>query len=599
MLFPKKNFMASRFSHMTLRGAALLIMTIVGAVALAFTSHIADRAQDAEKHGDIPLAIGQYYICLKEYSEDLPPDEQRQAAEMFKHAGDLCVNEQRLIEAIEFYTTGYKAANKCGHDEMLMGCLGNIGNVYAHFDDYNRAISYYQRALDAANTAGSEAGVAKALINMTTASALMGQVDNAKEYFRRYKMLNLADQPDGEFHSNRLQGLIASATGHHSGAIYYYKAARQSAIDNKLAPPMIANQNMQTGMEFMNLNQPDSAKLYLDRALQIANKNDIHKISMNVYSILADIERINGDSITEQKYRAEAKRINDTLFNLRAFNNARTSLDQYEEMLKTTQIENLNNRLTIMWLVTGFVALLLTVIGVAAVIIKRRNGNLIYANKTLLEKNRELIRNEEKNRILMDKYLDALYKNEENKKRDAMMKNEEIAADPKKDVTVENENGNTTSASESPSVTGDSAKEPTSPYLSNDQVEILLMRINRVLNDNETVFNPEFSLNMLAQMVKSNTKYVSWVINDTYGRNFKTLLNERRIREASKRLEDFEHYGNVTIQSIGEEVGYRTSASFIQSFKKIIGMTPSVYQKLALNKPDRDTEDTETDGNVD
>ncbi len=105
-----------------------------------------------------------------------------------------------------------------------------------------------------------------------------------------------------------------------------------------------------------------------------------------------------------------------------------------------------------------------------------------------------------------------------------------------------------------------------------------------MLKDENYIFNPDFSLNMLAQQVKSDTKYVSWVINETYNKNFKTLINELRIHEASKRLDNFKEYGNMTIQAISEDLGYKTSASFIQAFKKIVGMTPSVYQKLSQTK---------------
>ena len=42
--------------------------------------------------------------------------------------------------------------------------------------------------------------------------------------------------------------------------------------------------------------------------------------------------------------------------------------------------------------------------------------------------------------------------------------------------------------------------------------------------------------------------------------------------------------GNYTIQAISEDVGYKSSTSFILAFKRIIGMTPSVYQKLAKER---------------
>ena len=44
------------------------------------------------------------------------------------------------------------------------------------------------------------------------------------------------------------------------------------------------------------------------------------------------------------------------------------------------------------------------------------------------------------------------------------------------------------------------------------------------------------------------------------------------------------NYGNYTIQAISEDVGYKSSTSFILAFKRIVGMTPSVYQKLAKER---------------
>ena len=108
----------------------------------------------------------------------------------------------------------------------------------------------------------------------------------------------------------------------------------------------------------------------------------------------------------------------------------------------------------------------------------------------------------------------------------------------------------------------------------------LLNSITTILEDVSVISNSNFNLSMLAEKAGSNTKYVSSIINDVYGKNFKTVLNEYRIREACRRLTDKDHYGNMTIQAIYEELGYNSAASFIQAFKKVNGMTPSVYQKL-------------------
>ena len=58
-------------------------------------------------------------------------------------------------------------------------------------------------------------------------------------------------------------------------------------------------------------------------------------------------------------------------------------------------------------------------------------------------------------------------------------------------------------------------------------------------------------------------------------------MNEYRIREASKRLLNAEKYGSFTIQAIAEGIGFKSVANFVVAFKKNVGITPSLYQKMA------------------
>ena len=79
----------------------------------------------------------------------------------------------------------------------------------------------------------------------------------------------------------------------------------------------------------------------------------------------------------------------------------------------------------------------------------------------------------------------------------------------------------------------------------------------------------------------SNSKYVSQVINGTYHKNFSNYVNEYRIRTACRRLADGERYGHLTVKAVGESVGYRSHATFVNIFRRITGLTPSLYQKMA------------------
>ncbi len=96
--------------------------------------------------------------------------------------------------------------------------------------------------------------------------------------------------------------------------------------------------------------------------------------------------------------------------------------------------------------------------------------------------------------------------------------------------------------------------------------------------------DPDFSIDRLSAAIESNSRYVSEVINEEYGMNFRAFLNRYRVKEAMCRLEDMENYGHLTIKAVAESVGYKSQATFISVFTKETGLKPSLYQQLARNR---------------
>lgn len=121
-------------------------------------------------------------------------------------------------------------------------------------------------------------------------------------------------------------------------------------------------------------------------------------------------------------------------------------------------------------------------------------------------------------------------------------------------------------------------------YICETEKSELLHRIFMVMESSADVYSSDFSLPRLAILTDALPNYVSQVINEKYHCNFNTMLNEYRIREACRRINDQEHYGNQTLDSIAEGVGIRSRSTFVAAFKKFTGMTPSAYQKLAKTK---------------
>lgn len=109
----------------------------------------------------------------------------------------------------------------------------------------------------------------------------------------------------------------------------------------------------------------------------------------------------------------------------------------------------------------------------------------------------------------------------------------------------------------------------------------LMEKITALMESSPEVFAETFSLNRLAELVGSNSKYVSRAINLCRRCNFSVLLNEYRIKEACRRLINTDEYGNYTIEGIANSVGYKSRSNFTTIFKENVGLTPSAFQKLS------------------
>lgn len=127
--------------------------------------------------------------------------------------------------------------------------------------------------------------------------------------------------------------------------------------------------------------------------------------------------------------------------------------------------------------------------------------------------------------------------------------------------------------------TAEESKSAPALLLSEERRLSLAAEIEKVMCDTSVIIDKDFSLRSLAELTGTNTKYVSEAINETYHKNFKTLLNEYRIREACRRLKDAEQYGAYSIDSIAMSVGYSSMNNFSTVFKKIVGVSPSTYRK--------------------
>lgn len=116
----------------------------------------------------------------------------------------------------------------------------------------------------------------------------------------------------------------------------------------------------------------------------------------------------------------------------------------------------------------------------------------------------------------------------------------------------------------------------------NEQEALLMMdKLQRVMLEKKRFKDPNLKLNDLAKEVNLSGHQLSQLLNEHSEKNFSLFVNEYRIDEACKLLSENLH---LTVDAIGDEVGFNSKSTFFAAFKKIKGLTPSAYQKL--NTPD-------------
>lgn len=111
-----------------------------------------------------------------------------------------------------------------------------------------------------------------------------------------------------------------------------------------------------------------------------------------------------------------------------------------------------------------------------------------------------------------------------------------------------------------------------------DDIAQVMDKVERVMDESEEIYSTEFSLDRLVELTGETESRVSQAIN-TSGHKYYELLNEYRVREACRRMNDKAQYGGLTIEAIGQSVGFKSRSNFVSTFKRIVGLTPSAYLK--------------------
>lgn len=117
--------------------------------------------------------------------------------------------------------------------------------------------------------------------------------------------------------------------------------------------------------------------------------------------------------------------------------------------------------------------------------------------------------------------------------------------------------------------------------ISRETFDKLKEQILQILVVQKRYRDQSFTAKKLAEMLHTNTRYVSIVISVRYHANYAQFVNRLRIEEAMALLTD-ERYANMKIEEISDMVGFSNRQSFYRAFCQHTGKTPRQYQEAFI-----------------
>lgn len=471
------------------------------------------------------------------------PIAEKQYADSQRLAGERSYHARQLSEAMNHYLSGLRISEKNNFNEETCKIYLGIGNLYSSQADYEMGIRFYRKALNLAKSVGNITLQNKALNNLVGASCFAGKPADGQRY---YTMLANNRENSPEYHYNLLmgRGIILSNNNCQTLAINSYKCAIAYAHEQKLTGGYEEAARSCLAQLYTEVSKPDSALFYLQQNERVARHTQQHDLLLETLKHEAQILELLGQKHQALTTKEEYLALADSLYNKEEFNNMKNAQFLYEAQksekaihLLTEEKEHREHMIAMqrLWFFTLAVASLILV--VFLVIVSRQKRQLKQAYNNLFDRSQSLFAGSIPNEC------------------------EDSGSD------------------QQPKRVHDGAM-----LLTDSQRSALLASIRHIMDNTEEFCNSDFSIDKLASLIGSNSRYVSETINESYGKNFRSFLNEYRIKEAMKRLSDADNYGNYTLKAISESVGYKSQANFIAVFTKVTGMKPSVYQKISRER---------------
>ena len=116
--------------------------------------------------------------------------------------------------------------------------------------------------------------------------------------------------------------------------------------------------------------------------------------------------------------------------------------------------------------------------------------------------------------------------------------------------------------------------------LRGDESIMLFRKLEELFEKEKPYLDSKINLRDLADQLKTNTKYLSQVVNFHAKTNLQQFINRYRVEEAKRKMLS-EDYGNLTLYGIAMQCGFKNKSTFYKVFKQLTDTTPMNFIRQA------------------
>lgn len=445
-----------------------------------------------------------------------------------------------------FFTDSYKVYNytmqlqelatKHHFDDYLANTYLDLGNLHVRSQRtinqeayISPAMSCYIKAFDIAINCEQRDRVIDAIaLSLFHTAFYSERTSEVRERMDKYCALPEAKP----YLVNYCQAVLASTRGEYGKALPLIKRAIATVQDDNPDKAMRIGLMLSLSKVHMMWFAHDYARLLpaLKQMEQTAQQHGADDFLSSAYGCLIDFYDHMGDEAHKQEYRTKYHDLEDSISDRKNKADIQAIMFMHDIDVASAQMQQQQQRHRQLTTYALFVSTALLLTCVLLFVIWRLYRSISAKNKVLYERIRQM--------------LDA---------------EQTISQIPQQQTPPE-------------------AAQPVT-HDDNEAVELLYGRIVEVMRS-PAIFQEGFSLSALCQVLEVNHTYVSNALK-AHSVSFNSLLNEYRIKEVCRRFDDPQQWGKFSPEYVASTVGIKSRTQFYAHFKKVTGLTPAAYIKMA------------------